>query len=78
MGHDSTYIQRCRNVIAALFVQTAGAYFGLPGVDPWDETRDATTYMTSQQAADNFVNFILNCTLGDEPSSARETEGEPK
>lgn len=30
--------------IAALFVQTAGAYFGLPGVDPWDEVRDARKY----------------------------------
>jgi hypothetical protein len=24
-------------MIAALFVQTGGAYFGLEGVDPWDE-----------------------------------------
>lgn len=31
-------------MIAALFVQTAGAYFGIPGVDPWDETRDARKY----------------------------------
>lgn len=30
--------------IAALFVQTGGCYFGLPGVDPWDEPRDARTY----------------------------------
>lgn len=31
-------------MIAALFVQPAGAYFGLPGVDPWDEARDARMY----------------------------------
>ncbi len=31
-------------MIAALFVQTDGAYFGLPDVDPWDETRDARQY----------------------------------
>jgi hypothetical protein len=31
-------------VIAALYVQTGGAYFGLEGVDPWDEARDARTY----------------------------------
>lgn len=31
-------------IVAALFVQTAGAYFGLPGVDPWDEPRDARKY----------------------------------
>lgn len=30
--------------IAALFVQTGGAYFGLPNVDPWDEPRDARKY----------------------------------
>ena len=30
--------------IAALYVQTAGAYFDLPGVDPWDERRDARIY----------------------------------
>jgi hypothetical protein len=30
--------------IAALFVQTGGAYFGLPDVDPWDEARDARLY----------------------------------
>lgn len=31
-------------MIAALFVQTGGAYFGLPDVDPWDEKRDARLY----------------------------------
>lgn len=31
-------------LVAALFVQTAGAYFGLPGVDPWDAARDARLY----------------------------------
>jgi hypothetical protein len=30
--------------IAALYVQTGGAYFGLDGVDPWDEARDARRY----------------------------------
>ena len=30
--------------VAALFVQTNGAYFGLPDVDPWDEARDARLY----------------------------------
>lgn len=30
--------------IAALYVQTGGSYFGLPGVDPWDEQRDARQY----------------------------------
>lgn len=31
-------------MIAALFVETDGAYFGLPGVDPWDKSRDARSY----------------------------------
>lgn len=31
-------------MIAALYVETGGAYFGLPGVDPWDEPRDARRY----------------------------------
>lgn len=31
-------------MIAALFVQPGGVYFGLPGVDPWDEERDARRY----------------------------------
>jgi len=30
-----------RPVIAALYVETDGCYYGLPGVDPWDAARDA-------------------------------------
>lgn len=30
--------------IAALYVATGGTYFGLEGVDPWDEKRDARKY----------------------------------
>jgi hypothetical protein len=30
--------------VAALFVETGGCYFGLDGVDPWDEGRDARLY----------------------------------
>src|SRR5690606_20932384 len=30
--------------VAALYVETGGCYFGLPGVDPWDEARDARRY----------------------------------
>lgn len=33
--------------VAALFVQTGGCYWGLPGVDPWDEARDARLYAGS-------------------------------
>lgn len=31
-------------MIAALYVEPAGCYAGLPGVDAWDEVRDARTY----------------------------------
>ena len=31
-------------MIAALYVETDGAYVGVPGVDPWDEPRDARKY----------------------------------
>ena len=31
-------------MIAALYVEKGGCYYGLPDVDPWDEERDARTY----------------------------------
>lgn len=31
-------------MVAALYVQTGGCYYGLEGVDPWDIDRDARTY----------------------------------
>lgn len=31
-------------MIAALYAETNGCYFGLDGVDPWDEARDARLY----------------------------------
>lgn len=31
-------------MIAALFVETNGSYFGIQGVQPWDEKADARTY----------------------------------
>lgn len=31
-------------LVAALFVEADGTYFGLPNVDPWDEARDARKY----------------------------------
>lgn len=30
--------------VAALYVEPQGVYVGVPGVDPWDEARDARTY----------------------------------
>lgn len=31
-------------MITALYVETNGAYYNLPNVDPWDESRDARKY----------------------------------
>jgi hypothetical protein len=31
-------------LIAALYVQTNGAYYNIDGIDPWDEQRDARQY----------------------------------
>ncbi len=31
-------------MIAALYVETGGCYYGLPHVDPWDQARDARRY----------------------------------
>jgi len=31
-------------MVAALFVERDGAYYGLPNVDPWDAERDARRY----------------------------------
>jgi len=31
-------------IIAALFVETGGTYYGLENVNPWDEKRDARLY----------------------------------
>ncbi len=30
--------------VAALYVETGGTYYGIDGVDPWDEQRDARLY----------------------------------
>lgn len=32
-------------MIAALYVEADGVYYGLPGVDPWDVARDARRYV---------------------------------
>ena len=32
------------STVAALYVETGGTYYGLEGVDPWDEQRDARLY----------------------------------
>ncbi len=41
---DSYERVRGDRLIAALYVETNGVYYGLPDVDPWDEARDARLY----------------------------------
>ena len=31
-------------IVAALYVQDGGSYYGIDGIDPWDEARDARRY----------------------------------
>ncbi len=40
----SNAASQSEQMVAALFVAKDGAYFGLDGVDPWDEERDARLY----------------------------------
>lgn len=44
LGGPSVAVNSPDGVVSALFVATGGAYFGLPGVDPWDASRDARKY----------------------------------
>lgn len=43
-GVAVTHLQGDSGMVAALFVETGGVYFGRPTVDPWDEERDAMEY----------------------------------
>lgn len=47
MAADMARVQReeaASRMVAALYVQTGGCYYGLPGVDPWGAERDARLY----------------------------------
>jgi hypothetical protein len=44
VGSIPTTVNEEADVIAALFVEKGGVYYGLPGVDPWDRERDARLY----------------------------------
>jgi len=61
-------------MVAALYVETDGAYFGLPDVDPWDEARDARLYAgphpaahLRERAVDAALVDELDPALGDAP-----------
>lgn len=41
---DAPAVFHAPSFVAALYVESGGAYYDLPGVDPWDEKRDARRY----------------------------------
>ncbi len=49
--------------IAALYVQTGGSYFGLDGVDSWDEKRDARSYRYGHRAKKATWLYAVRCEL---------------
>ena len=42
--HSNARCDCMPRTVAALYVEPKGCYVGVPGVDPWDEVRDARTY----------------------------------
>lgn len=65
-------------MIAALYVETGGCYFGLPGVDPWDEARDARRYdgphpVVAHPPCQRWGNFWFG---GTQPNSKRYKLGD--
>lgn len=64
--------------VAALFVETNGAYYGLAGVDPWDKERDARLYagphpVVAHPPCERWGNFWFG---GTHPGSRRYALGD--
>ena len=53
--------------VAALFVQTNGAYFGLPFVDPWDEHRDARKYRAASRCSPSALLALVQAARQGQP-----------
>ena len=47
-------------MIAALYVQKNGCYFGLPDVDPWDEERDAQHDLVLRLTAERYAVSVVH------------------
>jgi len=68
-------------VIAALYVQTGGAYFDLPNVDPWDEQRDARKYsgpypVVAHPPCQRWGRFWFGCPLTVKRTGVRKVKGD--
>ena len=67
--------------VSALFVQTDGAYFGLPHVDPWDEKRDARKYagpnpVVAHPPCQRWGRFWFGCPLTVKRTGVRKVKGD--
>lgn len=67
-------------MIAALFVEKDGPYFGLEGVDPWDRERDARNYsgpypVVAHSPCERWGNYAEG---GPNPQAVRRVAGDDK
>ena len=67
--------------VSALFVQTNGAYFSLPHVDPWDERRDARKYagpnpVVAHPPCQRWGRFWFGCPLTVKRTGVRKVKGD--
>lgn len=46
------YVEPFGGAAGVLYVETDGAYFGVPEVEPWDEAKDARRYIGPRPVAD--------------------------
>lgn len=68
-------------MIAALYVQKDGPYFGLEGVDPWDEARDARLYagphaVVAHPPCERWGRFWFGSPLGVAKTGVRKVKGD--
>lgn len=67
--------------VSALYVQTGGAYFGIPGVDPWDERRDARKYdgphpVVAHPPCQRWGKMWFGCPLTVKRTGVRKAKGD--
>jgi len=66
-------------MIAALYVQTGGSYYGLSDVDPWGEARDARLYAGPHPVVAHppflLSRIIMQVIVGRQPEQKGEKSG---
>jgi hypothetical protein len=68
-------------VIAALYVKEGGAYYGLPNVDPWPQSRDARAYdgpwpVVAHPPCQRWGKFWFGCPLTVSRTGVRKQLGD--